>query len=262
MSALRSLIASLFVLLTAVMPAAAESLQLQNSGGVYTLPVRINNAVTIPFIIDSGASEVAIPADVFLVLSRTGTVSQADFLGNSTYTMANGTTQSSKRFLLRKLMVGNHVVTDVVANGIPVNGEPLLGQSFLSRLPSWSIDNARHALVLNDTGMPAPTNSNPYDGRWVADLPVQGLCAASHLVIEVQDGSITGTVSNPSGSFWVRGQTRGEFGRIQINGSDADSGTIAFSGNQFVADYMNASCGPRRAVGQRTPLRGSLALGR
>jgi len=115
------------------MPAVSESLQLENSGGVYTLPVRINDAVTIPFIIDSGASEVVIPEDVFLVLSRTGTVSQTDFLGTGTYQMANGTTQSSKRFRLRKLTVGNHVVTDVLAIVSPVNGDPLLGQSFLSR---------------------------------------------------------------------------------------------------------------------------------
>ena len=163
MNAVRSLIAFLVVLLTAAMPAASESLHLENSGGVYMLPVRINDAVTIPFIIDSGAAEVAIPADVFLVLSRTGTVRQTDFIGTGTYQMANGTTQSSKRFRLRKLMVGNHVVTDVVANVIPVNGEPLLGQSFLSRLPSWSVDNTRHTLVLNDAGqrLSPPYNAAP-----------------------------------------------------------------------------------------------------
>jgi clan AA aspartic protease (TIGR02281 family) len=154
------LIAVLIALLTTATPAAAESVPLTSLGGVYMLPVRINDAVTIPFIIDSGAAEVAITADVFLVLSRTGTVSQTDFLGTSTYTMANGTTQLSNRFRLRKLMVGNHVVTDVVASVIPVNGEPLLGQSFLSRLPAWSVDNARHTLVLNDAGQ---RPSQPYN---------------------------------------------------------------------------------------------------
>jgi hypothetical protein len=31
-----------------------------------------------------------------------------------------------------------------------VKGEPLLGQSFLSKLPTWTIDNQRHTLVFND----------------------------------------------------------------------------------------------------------------
>jgi hypothetical protein len=82
------LIAVLIALLMTAMPAAAESVPLTSSGGVYMLPVRINDAVTIPFVIDSGAAEVAITADVFLVLSRTGTVSQSDFLGTGTYAMA------------------------------------------------------------------------------------------------------------------------------------------------------------------------------
>jgi hypothetical protein len=37
-----------------------------------------------------------------------------------------------------------------VAGGIaPVTGSLLLGQSFLSRFKSWSIDNQRRALILN-----------------------------------------------------------------------------------------------------------------
>ena len=99
MNAVRSLIAFLVVLLTAAMPAASESLHLENFGRRLHVAVRINDAVTIPFRIDSGAAEVAIPADVFLVLSPTGTVSQTDFIGTGTYQMANGTTQSSKRLV-------------------------------------------------------------------------------------------------------------------------------------------------------------------
>ncbi len=44
--------------------AIAIEIPLHKHGGVYTLPVRINGIITLNFILDSGASEVAIPADV------------------------------------------------------------------------------------------------------------------------------------------------------------------------------------------------------
>ena|SRR6266851_3454508 len=141
-------------LLTLVRPAAAETIQLERQGGIYMLPVRINGSITLPFVLDSGASDVSIPADVFLTLTRTGTVKTSDFAGSGTYTLADGSEQESKRFVLHELRVGDHVIRNVIANVAPVKGDPLLGQSFLSKLPTWTIDNARHALVLND--MPSP----------------------------------------------------------------------------------------------------------
>jgi hypothetical protein len=37
----------------------------------------------------------------------------------------------------------------VIATIVPAKAEILLGQSFLSRFSSWSIDNEKHALILN-----------------------------------------------------------------------------------------------------------------
>jgi hypothetical protein len=60
------------------------------------------------------------------------------------------------------VQVGSYVVTNVVASVVSVKGDPLLGQSFLSKLPAWSIDNQSHSLVLSDqaglTAPPAQTN--------------------------------------------------------------------------------------------------------
>lgn len=139
----------LSLLLLSTPPAAAETIQLEREHGVYMVPVLINGIIPMRFILDSGAAEVAIPEDVFSVLIRSKTVSESDFLGTGTYILADGSAQSSRRFVLHSVAVGDHVITNVVANVVSVKGDPLLGQSFLSKLPGWSIDNARHALVLN-----------------------------------------------------------------------------------------------------------------
>lgn len=125
---------------------------MEPSGGVYTLPVRINDTITIPFVLDSGAAEVALPIDVFLTLLRTGTVGRRNFVGEGTYTLADGKQTKSDRYTIYKMQVGTHVVSNVIASVVPVHGDPLLGQSFLSKLPSWTIDNSNHVLVLDEIG--------------------------------------------------------------------------------------------------------------
>jgi hypothetical protein len=51
------------------------------NGGVYVVPVRFNNAITLDAIVDSGASDVSVPADIVMTLIRTKTVTQSDFIG-------------------------------------------------------------------------------------------------------------------------------------------------------------------------------------
>jgi predicted aspartyl protease/uncharacterized protein YecT (DUF1311 family) len=129
---------------------ASEMVLMQPSGGVYFIPVGINGALTLRFIIDSGASDVSIPADVALTLARTGTIADGDFIGNQRYRLGDGSTVKSARFVLRELQVGKQVVRNVVASIGPVESVPLLGQSFLSHLTSWTVDNEKHALLLGN----------------------------------------------------------------------------------------------------------------
>ncbi len=49
-------------------------------------------------VLDSGAAEVVIPADVVLTLLRTGTVAEEDFLPGKSYTLADGSSLRSLRF--------------------------------------------------------------------------------------------------------------------------------------------------------------------
>jgi hypothetical protein len=70
---------------------------------VYVVPVRINRAITLHFIVDSGAADVNIPFDVALTLARAGTISDSDFIGDQAYRIGDGSTLRNKRFMLREL---------------------------------------------------------------------------------------------------------------------------------------------------------------
>jgi clan AA aspartic protease (TIGR02281 family) len=123
-------------------------ISLKPQGGVYVIPVLINDAITLNFVLDSGAADVSIPSDVVTTLMRAGTISAADFMDTQAYTLADGSTTKSNRFRIRSLKVGDRVLENVVASISDRNADLLLGQSFLGRFKSWSIDNMTHTLVL------------------------------------------------------------------------------------------------------------------
>jgi clan AA aspartic protease (TIGR02281 family) len=120
---------------------------LKMSGGLIA-PVVINNALKLNFIVDSGASDVSIPAEVFSSLVRANTVARADITGTRNYKNADGEVFQSQTFIIRSLKLGNIEAPNVQAKVSSSDAPPLLGQSFLKRFKSWSIDNSTQELIL------------------------------------------------------------------------------------------------------------------
>jgi len=125
-----------------------ETITMEKSGGVFTVPVRFNDTITLDAVVDSGASDVSIPADIVSTLMRTKTITDEDFVGEQTYVLADGSKVPSLRFRIRSMKVGTKTVQNVVGSIASVNATILLGQSFLSKFKSWSVDNEQHTLVL------------------------------------------------------------------------------------------------------------------
>jgi clan AA aspartic protease (TIGR02281 family) len=121
---------------------------MQRAGGVFVVPATLNGAIMIGFVIDSGASEVSVPLDVFWALRSAGTIRDADMLDSAMYSLADGSKSEQVRFTIRQIRVGSVVLNDVPATVSPQGGGALLGQSFLGAFKAWSIDNRRHVLKL------------------------------------------------------------------------------------------------------------------
>ncbi len=119
--------------------------------GVLQVPVMLNGVVSADFIVDSGASHVVLSEDVFQQLIRSRTLSRGDFLGSGTAELADGSTVQADAYNLRSLKVGDRTlknVTAMVSRGS--RGQLLLGQSFLRRFKSWSVNNRDRVLELRD----------------------------------------------------------------------------------------------------------------
>jgi hypothetical protein len=129
-----------------VAPEATDRVSLVEANGVYTVPVLINGILPLQFVLDSGAADVSLPADVFLTLMRTGTITKDDYIGSGKYQLADGSTVQSDKFFIRELKVGNHFLSHVAASIEDVRSPLLLGQSFLKRFAVIEIDNTDMSL--------------------------------------------------------------------------------------------------------------------
>ena len=128
----------------------SAEIALESDGQGYSVPVRINGAVTVKFVVDSGAGVVVLPSDLVESLTKTGAIAPSDSLGQGVYITADGRKHRGMRLMLRELNVGGHTVTDVMATVAPAHATPLLGQSFLAKFKSWTLDNRRHVLIISE----------------------------------------------------------------------------------------------------------------
>jgi clan AA aspartic protease (TIGR02281 family) len=161
--------------------AYSESVPFVHAHGTLQVPAVINGEISLNFTIDSGATDVSIPATVFSTLTRNGIVSPQDLLDKRVYKLADGSGEISQRFRIRSLRVGKLEVRDVIASVGDSGGLLLLGQSFLSRLKSWSIDNEHQALLITESA----TSRSPL----IAPLPKEGKGPSAWVRVTALDGA-------------------------------------------------------------------------
>ena len=128
---------------------AQEAIPIEALDGAYVVPVLVNGVLPLKFIVDSGSTDVSIPADVALTLRKLGTMSGADLLGSKTYLLADGSKASSEIYRLASLKIGGVIMRNVTVRVTAERSSLLLGQSFLRRLKSWAVDNARQVLIID-----------------------------------------------------------------------------------------------------------------
>ena len=132
-------------------PRAQETIPIEAHDGAYVVPVLVNGVLPLKFIVDSGSADVSIPAEVASALKKLGTISGADLLGSKTYLLADGSKVSSEIYRIESLKIGDLVMQNVTVRVSAEKSSLLLGQSFLRRLKSWSVDNAKQVLILMGT---------------------------------------------------------------------------------------------------------------
>lgn len=124
-------------------------INLKDKNGIYSLPVKINNTLTLDFVLDLGAADVNLSQDVFSVLVKAGAIKISDYIGEQNYLLADGTAIKSNVINLKSLKIGEKEIKDVRASiSNSANSPLLLGQSALKKLGKYSIDNNNSTLII------------------------------------------------------------------------------------------------------------------
>jgi clan AA aspartic protease (TIGR02281 family) len=118
--------------------------------GNFAVQVSVDGSDPMSFMVDSGAGLVSIPEEAAAPLFKAGRIKQGDYRGTGVFMMANGNQVLARIYVLRSIKVGGHEERNVLASVYEGHGPRLLGQSFLKRFKSWSIDNRRGVLVLTN----------------------------------------------------------------------------------------------------------------
>ena len=83
-------------------PPGADEVPLKRRGNEYTVPVVINETITLPFVLDTGATVLVIPKDVAYRLLREGALSTGDFIGKTSYALATGSVVTADQINIRE----------------------------------------------------------------------------------------------------------------------------------------------------------------
>jgi len=119
-------------------------------GGLLAVPVSLDGAPETRFMIDSGASAISISTEDARPYFKQGLIKPGDYRGTGFATLADGSRVMAQGYNLRSVRVGDREVANVIVLIHPGQGPRLLGQSFLKRFKSWSVDNGHKVLVLTN----------------------------------------------------------------------------------------------------------------
>ena len=114
---------------------------MQNRGGVYFLPCKVNGHSN-EFIFDTGATNVCLSKKFLDKLISSGAMSPSDKIGSGSSQVADGRYIKHDLYNIRSLTIGTRSIKNVRAIVINEQNAPLLlGQTAIQRLGKIQIDN-------------------------------------------------------------------------------------------------------------------------
>lgn len=115
--------------------------------GIHKIKIRIGNEVRV-WMIDSGASDLLISEEFGKTLKAKGLLSEANFIGEGRYSLADNRIVTCKRYKIDSIQIGHMVVNNIILATSKNAVEFLAGKSLLNKFSQWSIDNQNSFLIL------------------------------------------------------------------------------------------------------------------
>jgi hypothetical protein len=124
-----------------------NKIPLSKEGNIYKIKVVLNDNSNMPFdfIFDTGADNLFVTSDIFMVFYKAGLIKNSDINNFSKYTIADSSIITGLSFVLRKVQIGNYILNNVSAS---VSNKCLLGGSLLNQFGKYSVDTKSNQLII------------------------------------------------------------------------------------------------------------------
>jgi hypothetical protein len=130
-------------------PVPEASIKLTPAGSrLFSVTASLNGGRPRAFLLDTGATSISIPVNVFKELYVDGRITEADLVGKTIVTLANGSRYLVHTVRIAELTAGGVTVRNVLCTVDRPGSALLLGQAFLRKFQSYSIDNVRGVLTI------------------------------------------------------------------------------------------------------------------
>ena len=100
------------------------------------------------WMIDSGASDLLISDEYAAELKNKGFISDAMFIGEGRYSLADESVISCKRYKIDNVKIGKLTVNNLILAVSKQGKTFLVGKSLLNKFSAWSLDNKNNLLIL------------------------------------------------------------------------------------------------------------------
>jgi tetratricopeptide (TPR) repeat protein len=118
----------------------------QNHGGTFDVKGSING-LELKMLYDTGASNVTISKLEEDFMLKNGYLSEADFVGENRFQLANGADVKGRLYVVKDFELGGEVIHNVEITAMPnAKAHILLGQSVMARFGKFVIDNQRNVI--------------------------------------------------------------------------------------------------------------------
>ncbi len=136
---------------------AQTKIKLEESGGVYTVPCKINE-LPFDFIFDTGASSISLSIEAANSLIKSGKLTKDDIIGKTNLSIANGEIVEGvivniRDFEISGLKFKNIEAIITIGQNVPL----LLGQSAIRKFGKFSIDYDQNILTIEKNREPTKT---------------------------------------------------------------------------------------------------------
>lgn len=141
-------------------PLIAQTIKLEKEGNTFKTTCKVNGLKLVMYL-DTGADVVTLSALEASFMIKNGYLSPKDIIGTQYYETATGDIDEGASVILRKIEIGNVVLTNVNATITnSVDGSLLLGQSALAKLGNITIDYTHNTLTINKKGLKTTSLKN------------------------------------------------------------------------------------------------------